>query len=76
MEDFDTEGFISSSVAASVPNIPEYGRLSDGRGKAGLRQNGILGVPCFDLGIHGVERLAPVALEPESDLPPVGLRGA
>jgi len=29
-EDFDTEGFIPSSVGAGVPDIPEYGRLSGG----------------------------------------------
>jgi len=29
-EDFDTEGFIPSSIGAGVPDIPEYGRLSGG----------------------------------------------
>jgi hypothetical protein len=39
-EDFDTEGFIPSSIGAGVPGIPEYGGYPAGRGKAGLLQLG------------------------------------
>ncbi len=46
------------------------------RGKAGLLQNGIRGAPWFDRGIHCVERLALIAIEPESDLTAVGFRAA
>jgi hypothetical protein len=44
-KDFDTEGSIPSSVGAGVPDIPEGGGCPADRGKAGLLQNGIRGVP-------------------------------
>jgi hypothetical protein len=43
-EDFDTEGSIPSSVAAGVPDIP-WAVIPAERGKAGLLQNGVRGVP-------------------------------